>query len=63
MTADKRRPEGSNLFLDVFAWFSNVVTSILIIFLTKWLLTTYQFKVGGAHAARVPGARSTPPAD
>lgn len=29
---------------DVFAWFSNVITSILIIFLTKWVMSVYNFK-------------------
>lgn len=42
MVASKEK----NAALDVVAWLSNVLTTILIIFLTKWLMTAYSFQVG-----------------
>lgn len=48
-------PSNANLFakhgMDVFAWLSNVLSSILIIFLTKLVMAVYGFKV--CHQNRI----------
>ena len=36
-------PKMSHLSMDVFAWLSNVTSSIFIIFLTKWVMSVYKF--------------------
>ncbi len=53
MGPKEKLAQQNGLLLDVFAWLSNVLTSIMIIFLTKWVGKSIQ---GCCSAAAFPPA-------